>query len=116
MNPIMQGLEVSLLSLIITFLSLGVFILVIIVLQRIFPSQAEEEGQEVEALEEEQAVISVTSADESEEGAVAAAIAAALNYYQAASRAQLGGSLREGRGAWWVSRRAEASLGKVERR
>jgi len=116
LNNFAQGLEVSLLAMVITFLALGVFILVMVVLQRIFPPAAAEQGQEGEAREDEPEVLSVTSADESEEGAVAAAIAAALNHFQAAGRTQLGSSLREGRGAWWVSRRAEARLGKAERR
>jgi sodium pump decarboxylase gamma subunit len=112
----MQGLEVSLLGLIITFLALGVFILVMVVLQRIFPPQGEEEGKEPETAEEAPVLLSVNSADESEEGAVAAAIAAALSYYRSAGRTQLGGSLIEGRGAWWVSRRSEARQGRIERR
>jgi hypothetical protein len=116
MNKFGQGLEVSLLALIITFLALGVFILVMVVLQRIFPPPVEEEEKETEPGQEETPLVSLTIADESEEGAVAAAIVAALTYYQAAGRVQLGSALREGRGAWWVSRRSEASLGKVARR
>jgi Na+-transporting methylmalonyl-CoA/oxaloacetate decarboxylase gamma subunit len=116
LNSFGQGLEVSLLAMVITFLALGVFILVMVVLQRIFPPAAEEQDGDGEAAEAEPEVLSVTSADESEEGAVAAAIAAALNYFQAAGRAQLGSSLREGRVAWWTSRRAEARLGQTERK
>ena len=115
MNPYLQGLQVSLSALIITFLALGVFILIMILLQRLFPAQAEE-GQESGDAPEEEFVLTVTSTDESEEGAVAAAIATALNFFQGAGREQLGGALREGRGDWWVSRRAQASQGKVDRR
>ena len=65
---------------------------------------------------QEQAPLSVTTADEGEDGAVAAAIAAALEYFRAQEQAQLGKSLQVGRGTWWAARRAEASQGKPERR
>lgn len=116
MDPIVQGLQVSLLGLLITFLALGVFILIMVGLQRLFPPTAEELAGEMSEEAEETPVVEVETADESEEGAVVAAIAAALNYYRASGRGQLGGSLVEGRSGWWNSRRAEARQGKIERR
>ena len=115
MNPIMQGLQVSVLGLLITFLALGVFILVMVLLQRIFPG--EEEAVEGETAEPEDVpVLAIEASDESEEGAVVAAISAALQYVRASQHSQLGASLAQGKGGWWAARRAESRLGKPERR
>jgi hypothetical protein len=116
MNSTLEGLQVSVLSLLITFLALGVFILVMVILQRLFPPPAEELVEEAGPALEEPLALEVTSPDESEEGAVAAAIAAAIAYFQLENRDQLGGSLREGRGAWWASHCSQALFEKVERR
>jgi sodium pump decarboxylase gamma subunit len=109
----LQGLEVSVLGLFITFTALGVFILIMIVLQRLFPPAAEEP----EAEDEGSAAIEVNEAGEQE--AVVAAITAALSYFRSRRQigpSNLGSSLREGRGGWWTSRRAEVRHGMVEKR
>ena len=115
MNPIMQGLQVSVLGLLITFLALGVFILVMVLLQRIFPGQ-EEAGEESLGDTEEIPVIAIETADDSDEGAVVAVIVAALEHVRASQSSQLGASLTEGKGGWWSARRAESRLGKPESR
>ena len=113
-NIYLQGLSVSLIGLFVTFLSLGVFILIMVGLQRIFPYreevEVEEGGEEAEAL----TMIQVEDADE--EGAVAAAIAAALSYFSARNESQLGECLKQGRSAWWASRRMEARTGNLQKR
>ena len=115
MNPILQGLQVSVLGLLITFLALGVFILVMVLLQRFFPGQ-EEVVEEAAAGSEETPIVVIETADESEEGAVVAAIAAALQYGYDTRHSSLGKALAEGKGGWWTTRRSEANLGKRERR
>jgi|GEM_PF-4412360 len=96
MNVYLQGLQVGLLGLAITFLALGGFILVIVALKRLFPASP--------PLEQEQPP-DETPADEGEgsndEGAVVAAIALALARKRAAGSGQLGEALTRGRGPWW---------------
>lgn len=106
MNPIVQGLQVSVLGLIITFLALGVFILVMVVLKWLFPGKVETAAEETSPAEEI-TILVVETADESEEGAVVAAIAAALNYARTARHGQLGDALTQGRGSWWSARGGE---------
>lgn len=112
MSPFVQGLEVSVLGLLITFLALGVFMLIMIVLQKLFPGQEEKEPAPVE----ETPVLEIQTEDTSEEGAVIAAIAAAVAYARAAGRANLGDTLQQQRGGWWMARRLEANIGDVKRR
>jgi sodium pump decarboxylase gamma subunit len=112
MTPFMQGLNVSVLGLLITFMSLGVFILIMVGLQKLFP------GREEAAEEQETGmpVVEVETADTSEEGAVIAAIAAAVAYARATGRGQLGARLTQPRGSWWMARRMEARPGVMKRR
>ncbi len=116
MNVYLQGLSISIMGILITFFALGIFILIMIVLQRIFPPQNEEEVAEVEPENVGESVI-VRMEDEQTEGAVVAAIAAALSYFKAQEKsASLGDALREGHSSWWVSRRAEANTVKNVKR
>jgi sodium pump decarboxylase gamma subunit len=101
-SPISQGLSVSLAGMVIIFLVSGLFILVMVVLQKIFPSKAEVETSE-EAVVEENPIAVAQSDDE-----VVAVIMAALNYARSTSQSQLGATLQSGRGAWWVSNRMAA--------
>jgi Na+-transporting methylmalonyl-CoA/oxaloacetate decarboxylase gamma subunit len=107
-----KGLEVSLLGILITFLALGVFILIMIVLQRLFPAKE----TDASAKEDEQPLVEVKIEEIGEDAAVVAAIAAALSYLRARAQSSLGSSLQEGRGSWWSSRKMEARLGKHEKR
>jgi sodium pump decarboxylase gamma subunit len=113
MSPFVQGLEVSILGLVITFLALGVFILIMVGLQKLFPGEVEAKET---AQVEETPVLEVQTADSSDEGAVIAAIAAAVAYTRAAGRANLGETLQQQRGGWWTARRLEARIGDVKRR
>ena len=78
----MQGLNVSILGLMITFMALGVFILIMVVLQKLFPAEEEKIEQP-----EPELVVAVETADTSEEGAIVAAIAAAVAYARGTGRA-----------------------------
>jgi sodium pump decarboxylase gamma subunit len=101
-SPIVQGLNVSIAGMIIIFIVMGLFILVMVILQKIFPPKAEVETSE-EAVAEEQPIAVAQSDDE-----VVAVIMAALNYARSTSQSQLGSALQSGRGAWWVSNRMAA--------
>ena len=107
MNLYLQGLQVSLMGLVITFLALGVFIGIMVILQRLFPAPKEEAPQLSGGEEEILRELSVTTAVDSEEAEVIAAIAAALDALQSAERSRLGESLQEGHGLWWTARRSE---------
>ena len=115
MNIYLQGLSISIMGIVITFLALGIFILIMIVLQRIFPSVSEEEVTEGEFDMAEENFVRVE--DHQEEGAVVAAIAAALSYFKVQEKSvSLGDALREGHSSWWASRRAEANTGRIVKR
>jgi Na+-transporting methylmalonyl-CoA/oxaloacetate decarboxylase gamma subunit len=106
-------------GIVITFFALGIFILIMVVLQRFFPPVSEEEGteSEFESYEGNEENILVRVEDEQEEGAVVAAIAAALSYIKAQEKsASLGEALREGHSGWWATRRAEANTGRIVKR
>jgi Na+-transporting methylmalonyl-CoA/oxaloacetate decarboxylase gamma subunit len=88
-----QGLLISLLGLLLTFLALGMLILTIIVLQRLFspaPVTSPTEGPG-------------SPGPRGEEDELAAAIAAAVLLLRAKDRhsAALGGTLENGPGRWW---------------
>ena len=109
MSELMQGLNISIIGLLITFFTLGVFILLMIVLQRIFPPKAEAQAEEAEKAEPVvQIELDQASSQLDEEGAVAAAIAAAVSYFQAANQPSLGANLEGGRGHWWAASRSAA--------
>ena len=99
MNPINQGLTISLLGLLLTFFALGVFILIMYVLQWLFPPQFEEK----DPLEEQQALIETSWAED--ETIVAAAISVALSYFRDLEQLKMGETLAAGRGPWWVANR-----------
>lgn len=110
------GLQVSLLGLIVTFVALGVFILIILALKALFPA---ERAAKKSAAVQPAAVVEVSAEAEDEEGEVVAAIAAALAFArvgQGRRSASLGQLLQEGRGSWWAARRSESSEGSTEKR
>jgi Na+-transporting methylmalonyl-CoA/oxaloacetate decarboxylase gamma subunit len=101
LNEILQGLQISVLGIVITFAALLMVILVIILLTRVFPAKPEaEKGAKVEP-----AVIHDAETREDEE--VAIAIAIALSRLQAGVRCRngLGTELATGHGAWWKAGR-----------
>ena len=107
MNPILQGLTISISGIIITFLALGLFILVMVVLQKLFPAESETPAGSVA---EKKTIIESSTAND-EEGEVVAAIAAAVAYFKQSfdQSVDLGNSLSEGRGTWWMVRRINAN-------
>ncbi|WP_322509672.1 OadG family transporter subunit [Anaerolinea sp.] len=110
----LQGLTVSVLGILITFIALGVFILIMIVLQRLFPYREEEEEQAETAQIETRQPAEETAV--SQDGEIVAAIAAAVAYLRLRANPQLGNSFQEGRSRWWFSRRLEAIEGKTRKR
>ena len=98
----MQGLSISLVGLLITFFALGVFIILMVILKRIFPAKPKAEDEE----EQGEPVIRIDLDQPDENEAVVAAIAAAVSYFQAESRPLLGANLETGHGRWWVANRS----------
>ena len=100
-NIILEGLSISLTAMLLTFLSLGLFILVMVVLKRLFPSKPESTGADVEVVSRALAENTDPCGPTEEEGAVVAAIAATVSYMRAQAQAGLGDNLKQGRGGWW---------------
>jgi Na+-transporting methylmalonyl-CoA/oxaloacetate decarboxylase gamma subunit len=116
LNVYLQGLSISIMGIVITFLALGIFILIMIVLQRFFPPVNEEEEAEGEPETVVEDIL-VRAEEEQDENAVVTAIAAALAFFKAQEKsASLGDALREGHSGWWSSRRAEANTGRIIKR
>ncbi len=102
MSELMQGLNISIWGLGLTFLSIGLLVLLIIGMDKLFPAKPEAE----EAPEEAGPAIEMTV--EEDESEVAAAILVALQKLQQESAAGyegLGAELQSGHGAWWSVRR-----------
>jgi Na+-transporting methylmalonyl-CoA/oxaloacetate decarboxylase gamma subunit len=115
MNNIGQGFAIMIMGLGITFTALGLFIGLILLLERIFPpkSEVEEEG-EVEV----RPLVSQMERDTSEEE-IAAAIAIALAhlYSYELCRSDLGIDLESGHGPWWIGGRlGQVPLGSLSLR
>ena len=91
---LLQGLSISISGLLITFLSLGTFILVISLLQRIFPVHAPKE----DIKDESASIIQEVDSNELE---IAAAISSALCYWRSQQKSALGKELENGRGSFW---------------
>jgi sodium pump decarboxylase gamma subunit len=100
-----QGLIVSVVGLLITFTALGIFILVMVVLKKLFPYKAEsEEGADEDEETYEDPTMSAaieTSGGEDEE--MAAAIGA-LIFLRGQQSNQLGAALLEGPGRFWTAK------------
>jgi Na+-transporting methylmalonyl-CoA/oxaloacetate decarboxylase gamma subunit len=101
----MQGLSIMVMGLSITFLALGLFIGVILVLERFFPPKASAEEVQ-EEIEERPASSSMDRDTTAEEIAAAIAIALAHLYSYELCRSDLGISLESGRGPWWTAGRS----------
>ena len=100
MTDFQTGLLVSAIGMSVTFLALGIFIGVIVLLQKLFPPKPESAEDEGEGSEE-----TVVMAVESESGAeeIAAAIAA-VTYLRSRRSGQLGASLLSGPGLYRTTR------------
>lgn len=113
MNPeytqnLLQGLSISIIGLLIAFIFMGIFILVMNILKKLFPYKpeaVEEESEEEGDAGNEDVAPEIQPAGEEE---VAVAIAAALAYFQSASQSKLGEQLQVGRGPYWTANRLAA--------
>jgi hypothetical protein len=122
MQAILQGLELSLMSIITTFLALGMFIGIILLLRLAFPAQPRHRKKEEDAAgeppeREEEIIINVAVPAQERDEALTAAITAAVyvkNAYQPAkqvdaptgfrrSTSGLGARLEQPRSRWWQS-------------
>jgi len=98
LNPIQQGLYVSVVGLLVLFAVSAIFYLVLIGMQKLFP--VKEEGEEKPADQAPAAPVTKSSDDK----AIVAVIAAALSSSQTQMIPGLGDSLQYHRGAWWSAR------------
>lgn len=103
MNNLGQGFAIMIMGLGITFTALGLFIGLILLLERLFPPKAETEAEE--EFETMPAVSQLERDTTDEEIAAAIAIALAHLYSYELCRSDLGIDLEQGRGSWWVSGR-----------
>ncbi|NPV56444.1 MAG: hypothetical protein HPY76_07225 [Anaerolineae bacterium] len=110
MDLIPQGLVISALGIVTAFVAMASFILIIVVLKRLFPvkTEAAETGSEAAMTVEMDAGDDDYAAD----AALVVAIAAALATARARAQSTLGADLGAGRGAWWSARLMGARQGK----
>jgi sodium pump decarboxylase gamma subunit len=85
MTDFQSGLWVSLIGLTITFVALGVFIGVIVLLKKLFPYKPETEKAEEEAEE----TMAMAESTDDDDASVAAAVAA-ITYLRSQKKGQLG--------------------------
>lgn len=97
MNPIVQGLYISLVGIVVLFVVAAIFYFLLVGMQKLFPAKVEEEDQE-------EVVEVVKASAPSDEKAIVAAIAVALHLAQTQVIPGLGESLSENRSAWWSSK------------
>ena len=107
-DVLIQGLVLSAVGMSLTFLALGILILVMVLLDRIFS-----EDKKVESPEDASAEKSTVSslARDTEDEAVVAAIAAALAHLRSLDicKAGLGSSLETPPNRWWLLGRSQQS-------
>ena len=106
MDPITQGLSISLVGLALTFAALALFILCMVVLQRLFrPKPPASAG-----LAPDKTPPATRQRRNLEEQEIAAAIAIALSQLRSLEicRSGLGDALESGRGRWWARGQAAA--------
>ena len=96
MNPIAQGLSISLLGLTTTFIALGLLVVLILLLTRLFPIKPDFISGETQTQEEER-VRAVAAA-------TAVAVAVSLVESEGETHPGLGELLEEPPGRWWYRR------------
>lgn len=101
MDNIQTGLMVSAIGLIVTFSALGVFIGVIVLLQKLFPPKPEAEES---AEEQPVAVMSEASKESDDSDEALVAVLAAAAYLRSRRSGQLGSTLLAGPGPYRTSR------------
>ena len=98
-NELLQGLELSLLGLTLTFSGLGLLVLLIMALERIFRQRPL--VPEAPPLDDKPQADTLTRDSTEEERVAAIAVALTHLLRMEQSRGRLGTALEEGRGAWW---------------
>ncbi len=103
---IKQGLQISALGMGLTFAALGLLILAMFLLERLFRVRETVEPPEGEAT------------PVADQGEIVAAIAAALHHFQENNgrSPNLGANLEQGRGAWWRANAARQSPTRTSHR
>jgi sodium pump decarboxylase gamma subunit len=102
-------LAISGLGLMITFSSLGLFILIMVGLKKVFPYKEESVAEAADEDNEElTSKAAVAKTDEKDDLAVAAAIAVSIAHVLSRSQSKLGNNLETGRGSWWMVNRMAA--------
>jgi Na+-transporting methylmalonyl-CoA/oxaloacetate decarboxylase gamma subunit len=109
-NIYLSGLEVAVAGLIITFMSLGLFAVVISVLGKIFKYK-EPAAEKTEDEGESNLVSEAEAAPVDEDADLPVVIATAISYFHARSQSSLGISLEEGKSGWWSANRMKAQQG-----
>ena len=107
MNEIIQGLNISLVGLLVTFTALGLFILMILLLEKIFPARPQVIEERTPSEEASNLQILGEDASGNVDPATAAAIMAAICYFQMQARPALGARLVEGHGRWWTANKTK---------
>lgn len=104
------GLSITISGILITFFALGIFILVMMLLTKLFPAKDESQVEEkvAEAVEEQPAAAAVV---EEEDNDLPVVIATAISHFRSKAQSSLGTSLMEGRSGWWASNRMNAQQG-----
>jgi sodium pump decarboxylase gamma subunit len=103
-DNIQTGLMVSIVGLSVTFLALLIFIGVIVVLKKLFPSKSEQKkNMQIEGGESAEPVVTITT-DESDSDEEIVAALAAIAYTRARQSNQLGAALLAGPGPFRTSR------------
>ncbi|RME51281.1 MAG: hypothetical protein D6796_01285 [Caldilineae bacterium] len=113
-NELLQGLELSLVGLTLTFSGLGLLVILIMVLERLFRQRPL--VPEVPPLDDKPLADTLTrdSAEEEHVAAIAVALTHLLRMEQ--SRGRLGELLEEERGAWWRAGQGQQLRAQARRR
>lgn len=106
---LLAGLSIALAGLIITFLSLGLFGVIIYVLGIVFKYTPPKEDEASEA--PAAAIESAATEPAAEDGDLPVVIATAISYFRSQAQNSLGSSLEEGKSGWWAANRMSASQG-----
>ncbi len=99
MTDFQTGLMISVVGLVVTFTALGIFIGVMVLLQKLFPVK----GKKAETAVEEPKPVEISAKAESGEEEIAAALAA-VTYLRGQRAGQLGASLLSGPGPYRTTR------------
>jgi hypothetical protein len=99
LSPISQGLTLSAFGLSMAFVSMGLFILLIVSLKKIFPYK--QDGQEMVEQPDPDSAMVVEQIDVEEENRIVAAIALAICQISTPRTSGLGSALENPPSPWW---------------